>query len=123
MIKHIYVTHSKNFNYEAELYKPLKASRLNKRFSFLLSSDFENFSIARDVIRKVDCLICEVTYPTIEIGVEMEWARNLNIPIVCAAFKGTGVSKDVRMLSHKVIEYNCSEDLMLQLEIAIAELG
>lgn len=122
-MKKFFVTHSKNFNYQKELYDTIKTSKINREFEILYTTQFEDFQTIKDELRKVDCLICEVTYPTIEIGIEMEWARSVEIPIISIAYKGTGVSKGVRLISHKVIEYTSSEDLIINLEECVEELG
>lgn len=118
-VKNIFVTHSESFDYKKELYLPIKESKLSKDCNILYTTQFENFEVAREVIRKVDFVFCEVTFPTIEIGIEMEWARNLKIPIICAAFKGGGISQDIHLMSYKVIEYGSSEELLMKLKNAI----
>ncbi len=69
----IYIAHSRNFDFQNELYKPIRQSPLNNEHSFVLpheNSD-EPFNSKEYLEDKADLLIAEVSDPATGLGIEL----------------------------------------------------
>jgi hypothetical protein len=109
----IYVTHSSNFDYQRELYEPLRNSQLNREHEITLphQSTTEQFN-SKKYMKECDLIIAEVSYPSTGQGIELGWADIYNVPIVCLYKKGTRPPGSLKVISHTFIEYENSEDMI-----------
>lgn len=79
----IYICHSSLFDYNTDLYVPLRQSDLNQVHEFVLpheSSD-QQFSSKKLFHQGCDLVIAEISYPSTGMGIELGWADELGIPI------------------------------------------
>lgn len=80
----IYISHSSAYDYENELYKPIKKSELAKVHNFFLPHEPENIDVnAKDELKQVDILIAESSLPSTGQGIELAQAEAMGVPIVC----------------------------------------
>jgi len=109
----IYVTHSSDFDYQKELYLPLRNSHLNKLHEITLPHEFtvDQFN-SKEFMKECDLILAEVTYPSTGQGIELGWANLYKIPIVCIFKRGIKPSGSLLAVSDKFIEYKNSEDLI-----------
>jgi len=121
-MKTIYFGHSKELNYEEELYKPIRQSELNKQYNFIFPHENGNkLYNSKELFQngKCDLLINEVSHQSTGMGIEMGWANLLNIPVICVYKKGSKVSNSLRAVTDKFVEYDDKEDLIKKLKESI----
>lgn len=78
----ILVTHSSGFDFENELYLPIKASSLYAEHTILLPQDGKRMVLTKEIIGDQDLIIAECSYPSTGQGIELGWASMLNVPIL-----------------------------------------
>lgn len=114
----IYVSHARRFEYESELYQPLKEAKLLVDFIFPHEegSDPKN---SKELFQnnKVDYVLAEVSYPATGQGIELAWAQMNGIPIICVYKKRADISSSLKYLTDKFIEYEDSKDLVNKLTV------
>lgn len=117
----IYVCHSKSFDYQNELYKPLKEAKLSVEFIFPHEESSQTFN-SKELFEKHSCdyVLAEVSTPSTGQGIELGWADISGIPILCFYKAGTTPAKSLNVLTDKIIEYGDSLDLVNKLMV---ELG
>ncbi len=112
----IYLSHSGNYDYEAELYRPLKLSVLAKKYQILFPHDKENADVnSKDFIQHADLVIADVSYPSTGQGIELGWADDSGIPIVCVHKTGSRPSSSLRFIASEHIEYLDTDDMLQKL--------
>lgn len=115
----IYVSHLRRGEYEDEIYKPLLASKLMQKHSFIFphSSSQKPFN-TKELLqqKKCDLVLAEISYPATGQGIELGWASLLGVPVYCVYKKGVDVSGSARMIATQTIEYVDSADMIAQLE-------
>lgn len=115
-IKMIYVSHSSLVNYKELLYAPLKSSHLNKTCNFVFphEQDSANLFNTKALFKSGKCklVLAEVSTPSTGQGIELGWANDLNIPIVCIYQKGCKVTDALKTVSSEFIEYEGFEDMI-----------
>jgi hypothetical protein len=113
MIMRIYFCHSKEFDYQRNLYTPVRKSLLNMEHNiFLPHEDLQKTIKSKDIIRDCDIVFAEVSFPATGMGIEIGWADAFGVPIVCLYGKNAQVSKSLRFITNDFIEYDNSEDLV-----------
>jgi len=115
----IFVTHSSNFDFKNELYLPLRNSNLNKKHDIFLPHENEKNIITKDIIKKSDIIIAEVSYSSTGQGIELGWANIYQIPIVCIYKEGNKYSSSLKKLTNKFISYKNKEDLIKKIDSII----
>ncbi len=109
----IYLAHSRNFNYEEELYKPLRASKHIPQENFILPHEnLKHAHNSRDFYRDLDLMIAEVSYPATGLGIEMGWAYDDKIPLVAIHKTDAKVSGSIHVVTDQIYEYTNSQDLV-----------
>jgi nucleoside 2-deoxyribosyltransferase len=114
----IYVAHSRSFDFQQELYEPLKSSSLAKEHTFVFphSESDEPFNSKQLFQEGCDLVLAEVSYPATGLGIELGWADFLKIPIACIYKKDVKVSGSLKVVSNKFFKYSDSQDLVAQVE-------
>ena len=111
----IYIGHSREYNYLEDLYTPIKTSLLFNNHEIILPHDKKpgkrNF-ISKDIIKKCNLFIAEVSFPSTGLGIELGWANIFNTPILCIYRKGTTISGSLKYLCDNFIEYSDSVDMI-----------
>jgi hypothetical protein len=113
----IYVGHSSQFNYQAELYTPLKISIFYQRYQFFLPHD--NLVVptnSKKIIAHSNLFIAEVSYPSTGLGIELGWASDLNVRIICIHRKDCQPSSSLKFISKNIVEYITPGDMIMKLE-------
>jgi hypothetical protein len=112
----IYLAHSSGYDYENELYQPLKQSSLNKHNIYYPHDGTNAGKMSKDVIRGSDLVLAEVSYPSTGQGIELGWADSSNIAILCVYRAGSDVSGAIKTVCSEFIEYSSLEELIDKLE-------
>jgi hypothetical protein len=121
----IYVAHSKDFDFQEELYKPIKNSSLNKEHTFVFPHDKsgEIFN-SKDFFKKdCDLVVAEVSYPATGLGIELGWADILNVPIACLYKKGFKIPNSLKVVTDMFLEYSNIDELIAKIGETITKLS
>ena len=111
----IFLSHSSNFNYEDELYKPIRESSLNSIHEFFLPHEGDKPAETRDIIKGCDLMLADVSYPSTGQGIELGWASLLDTAVVCMYKEGAVISDSLRHITDRFVIYKDTEDLIRQL--------
>lgn len=123
MRMNIYISHCGSYDYENELYKPIKESKLAEVHHFFLPHEPENIDTdAVNELKHTDILIAEASFPSTGQGIELAQAKAANVPIVCFYKVGAKPSSSLRFVTDKIIEYTTIADLFLKLQIELDKL-
>ena len=118
----ILFTHSSSFDYQKELYNPIKESALYKDHKIVLPlQDLGYEGMNKDFLRSCDLLIAEVSYPSTGQGIELGWADALNIPVICFYRRGEKPSHSLKKMTDTMMEYKNPDDLIVKLEQILGE--
>lgn len=131
----IYVSHSRKFDYQTDLYLPLRNSFLNSKHKIILpheeseepfdskfllqSKKFSSLQSDKLVLfesGKCDLVLAEVSYPSTGQGIELGWADANNVNIICVYKKGSEVSNSLKVICKEFFEYENPTDMKLRLE-------
>jgi nucleoside 2-deoxyribosyltransferase len=113
----IFMAHSSDFDFKNELYVPLRESELNKKHIIFLPQENGKKIITKEIIKDMDIIIAEVSYPSTGQGIELGWGDIFNIPIICIYKEDKKYSSSINKLTDKFIVYKNSEDLIEKLSI------
>lgn len=112
----IYVTHASSFDYQNELYRPLRESELNKKYHIVLPHEYSSKEYdSKTFLKKCDLVLAEVSYPSTGQGIELGWADIYEVPILYFHKKGANLSGSLRVISHAFIEYENEADMLKKL--------
>ncbi len=116
----IYVSHSRDFDFESELYKPLRAFNLNSQHQFFLPHEEGRSVDTQEEIKNSDLVLAEVSFPSTGQGVELGWANMLKVPIVCVSKAGSKVSGSLKYLTQDFAVYSDVPDLISKIDVFLS---
>ncbi len=120
----IYFCHSKGFDYQEELYRPVRESALGSRHEIIFPHEDPAKTIkSKELIRTCDLVFSEVSFPAIGMGIELGWADMLHVPIICFFRAGEKVSGSLRFISDHFMEYSSPEELVENMESFLETYG
>jgi|WetSurMetagenome_2_1015567.scaffolds.fasta_scaffold1503864_1 hypothetical protein len=109
----IYVTHSTSFDYQNELYKPLRNSELNLNNEITLPHEKSSALFdSKNYMQNCDLVIAEVSYPSIGQGIELGWANMYDKRIICIYKSGSKTSSSINAVSKEIYAYSTADDLI-----------
>jgi hypothetical protein len=121
--KHLY-PHSSGYDYEAELYQPLKASVLANTHRFFLPHELENIDVdATDQLKQTDVLIAEASLPSTGQGMELGQPNMAAVPTICFYKNGTSLSSALRFVTKNFLEYKNTQDFLAKPQAALDQLS
>lgn len=114
----IYVAHSREFDFQNELYLPIRQSNLNHLHTFVLPHEKSSNPFDSKLFFQHNCdlVVAEVSFPSTGLGIELGWANIYSVPILSIYRSGSDISNSVRSISHKLVEYTDVADLINQLD-------
>ena len=113
----IYIAHSKSFDYQNELYTPIRNDEALNEHEVILPHEISSTSSnTRDFYKDIDLLIAECSYPATGLGIELGWAFDDNIKIYCIYKKGTKVSGSIYSITKNVFEYKDIDEMLKTIE-------
>jgi hypothetical protein len=119
----IYISHSGAYDYEKELYTPVKQSELAEIHQFFLPHEPENLDTdAKIELKKTDVLVAEASLPSTGQGIELAQAEAADVPIVCFFKTGSRPSSSLRFVTSKIIEYSDMNDFFVKLQAELSKL-
>lgn len=121
----IYVSHcGGNYDYENELYGPLRNSALARTNHLFLPHEPANIDVdAVSQMKHTNLLIAEASFPSTGQGIELAQAKAAGVPIVCFYKSGAKTSSSLRFVTNKVIEYSTIPDLLARLQLELDRLA
>lgn len=109
----IYVGHSMNFDFQTELYEPLRDSVIANSNIFVFPHQRKDQRInSKGKLRNVDCMIAEISYPSTGLGAELAWANQYGVPIIAVAKRELKISDSAQDLATSFDEYSNDEELI-----------
>jgi|SRR3989338_6972102 len=119
----IYIAHSRSFDFQKELYNPIKNSPISKEHTFIFPHEEsgEPFNSKELFQKGCDLIIAEVSHPSTSLGIELGWADMLNVPIVCIYRKNSKISGSLKAVAKTFLEYSDTEELINKVREAILE--
>lgn len=111
----IYVVHSSAFDFQNELYIPIRSSELNNLHQFVLPHEDGQTVNSNKFIEDADLILAEVSYPSTGEGIEIGWANAKGKKIVCIYKTGSKYSSSLKFISETFIEYSNNDDLINKL--------
>lgn len=117
----IYIAHSKDFDYKTELYTPLRNSPLNSQYRFILPHETDEFINSKEIIRKSNLVIAEVSYSATGEGIELGWADSYQIPVFCLHREGTKPSGSLKVVTNTVVSYSDPVDMLRKIESFLSQ--
>ncbi|EKE26282.1 MAG: hypothetical protein ACD_4C00344G0002 [uncultured bacterium (gcode 4)] len=121
----IYVCHSKELNFQDDLYDPLRKSKLNSLHEiFLPHESREKWDfVTKDIIKNSDIVIAEVSLPgNFWLGIEIGWTNAFDRKIICIYREGSKISGSLKFVCENFIEYTDKEDMIEKLEKALSSI-
>ena len=121
----IYISHCGGaYDYENELYKPIKESELAKNNYFFLPHEPQNLNTdAVTELKHMDVLVAESSFPSTGQGIELAQAKAANVPIICFYKTGTKTSSSLRFVTDTVIEYTDMPDFFAKLRAELEKIS
>lgn len=119
----IYVGHSSGFDYQRNLYKPLKDSLLTEEHNIVLPHETEDLFDSRSFLEgRCELFIAEVSEASTGLGIELGWADLLDVEILLISREDAEVSGSLEALSASHLRYTESEDIPEIIESEIENL-
>jgi hypothetical protein len=120
----VYFAHPRHsFDYEKELYQPLRASALNSQHEFVLPHEKNADGVhSKEIIRSCDVFCAEVSQPATGVGIELGWADAVDVPVICFYKKGTKPSGSLKFIARETIEYSDSDELVEKLSESLQKI-
>lgn len=115
----IYVSHSTNFDFKNELYIPLRTATLNSEHQITLPHETNQFINSKRTIIQSDLVIAEASYPSIGQGIELGWANDAQIPIICVYKEGSKISSSLKSVCTNFVSYVNNEDLIKKVRASL----
>ena len=113
----IYVGHSSGFDFEEELYQPLKESTLMENHELAFPHNSERlFDSKRFLREEADLMVAEVSYASTGLGIELAWADMMEVPIICVYRKDSTPSSSLEAIDVGIVEYSSQENLVEKLK-------
>lgn len=112
----IQVGHSRDFDYQNELYIPLKENFKSWDIEWIFSHEWENnWRLSEETLKWVDIFLAEVSYPATGLGIELGFAYLYKKRIVCISQSWIKISSSLKNICEDFIEYVDLEDLSFKL--------
>ena len=111
----IYIAHSREFDFIDELYKPIRASKLNAEYTFILPHEEKTDKNNKVELEESHLIIAEVSFPSTGLGIELGWASIKNIPIICISREGCKISSSLNYVTKDFVTYFDPTDMIAKI--------
>jgi nucleoside 2-deoxyribosyltransferase len=108
----IFISHASSYDYENELYEPLRKSPIFEQHEFILPMQKDTFDTSLETLQSCDLVIADVSYASTGQGIELGWAHLLNIPVICIYKSGCKYSGALPEIFNTFIEYSSHEEMI-----------
>ena len=108
----IYLAHSRDFDYQNELYLPRKNSEVFKQYDIILSHDGDNYKHDRDFYKRIDLVTAELSFPLTGLGIKLGFLYDDNKNIYCIHNSNVKISGSVNAITKNIYEYKNQENML-----------
>jgi hypothetical protein len=109
----IYVSHASDFNFDAELYKPILNSQVYQSSQLILPHlDSEKQFPVKPNIDSIKGVFAEVSFPSTGQGIELAWLSEANTPIICVHQANKKYSSALTLITNNFQIYNSDSELI-----------
>lgn len=107
----IYIAHSRGFDFEKELYRPIRADdELEQENIILPHEEVDASKNTREFYKRLDLVIAEASYPATGLGIELGWAYDDGVPIAVLHRSNANVSHSLYAVTQEFYKYHdCNE--------------
>lgn len=112
----IYIAHSNSFDYEKELYEPIKKIKIDNVKIQLPHDKSKELFNSKKYFKECDLIFAEVTHPSTGLGIELGWADIIGVEIICLSKEGGKVSNSLKAVTENFITYTNKEELKTTIE-------
>ncbi len=121
----IYVGHPTDIDFREELYEPLRKSKLGEEHELVFPHEdsdevFDSKSFLRD---ECHLFVAEVSAPSTGLGIELGWADEFGVPIVCVHKEGSEPSSSLKAVTSEFRDYSDVGDLIESVRRGIKDVG
>lgn len=116
----IQIWHSRNSEYEKELYEPIKKSSFFPEHTFVFPHDGVKID-SRKSLKTADLFIVEVSHPATGLGIEIGFASAYEKKILCISKKGSKIPSSLSYVTTDFLEYENSEDMIEKIHAFITQ--
>lgn len=118
----IQVWHSRNSDYQKELYEPIKNSQIFKQYTWIFPHDWFEDVNSKVTLKNVDIFIAEVSESATWLGIELWFASVYGKKILCLSKKWVKISSSLSRITKNFIEYNDSHDMIKKIAMFLNTL-
>ncbi|NTW45561.1 MAG: hypothetical protein HGB18_00715 [Candidatus Moranbacteria bacterium] len=118
----IYISHSRSFDFDNELYSPIRKHFSDNAHEFVLPHENGSDDDTKSVIATCDLVLAEVSFPAIGVGIELGRAEAAGIRIVCVYRTGTMPSPSLRRITDEIREYDSEAALLRIIDKGIEDI-
>lgn len=115
----IYLSHPTAYDYQGELYEPLRP--LSKTHTVVFPHETDKLFNSKKVIAGSDLIIAEVSIPSTGQGIEIGWADTYNVPILFVHKRDAKPSSSLTLISKDFIIYESIDDMIAQIQRFLAD--
>lgn len=119
----IYIGHSRHWDYERKLYKPILDSELSKEHEIIFPHINEKSFNTKKIIEEADLFIAEVSVPSLGLGIEIGRAEQIGKKILCIYNNEYNLSKSLKFVKTDIIEYEDERDMVKKLKVYIQKIN
>lgn len=114
----IYVGHASSFDFHEKLYRPLRDSELDEKHEIVLPHEESEELFDSRTFFEEDCdlFIAEVSRASTGLGIELGWADEYDVPIICVHREDSNPSDSIEAVTEDIVEYEDSKSLIELLE-------
>ena len=116
----LYISHASNYDFQTELYEPLSEAFGSNHQLYLPHDPQNNGKNSKDEIVSSDLIIAEVSGPSTGQGIELGWANDAGVPIICFYKSGTEPSGALRFVAKSISSYEDTKDMISRVGKAIS---
>lgn len=114
--------HSSDYDYEKELYEPIRQSNLTREHEIILPHEHNPMINSKETLQKVDVFFAEVSSPSIGLGIELGYADMYGKKIICFSKKGAKITSALKYVCKDFFEYTNAEDMIQHIQETIKNI-
>ena len=109
----VYVAHSREINFEKDLYQEIRKSEELQKYEIILphEKNESNFQ-GRAFYKTIDVLIAEVSERATGLGIELGWCYDDHKPIYCIYREGSKISSSIKAVTNHFYEYKNNKEMI-----------
>ena len=109
----VYMAHSRLFDYQNELYNPLRQEPFFEKHELILPHEIKNITTnTRDFYKTIDIMIAECSHPSIGLGIELGWAFDDKKPLFILIKDGNKPSSSLFTIAKDITFYKDTKEMI-----------